>query len=136
MPRIFALLSTAALFGGMLAYSFGFAPMMFKALPPDVAGRTLRQAFPWYYLFVIVVAAASAALLFALDPLSAAIMAAVAVVAVYARQGLMPMINAARDRQLGGDASAKAAFGRLHGASVLINFAQLGGVAWVLARLA
>jgi hypothetical protein len=134
MLRILALLSTAALFGGMLAYSFGFAPIMFKTLPPDAAGRTLRQAFPWYYLAVIALAAASAALLFALDPLSAAIMAAVAAVAVYARQGLMPMINAARDRQLGGDVAAKTTFGRLHGASVLLNFAQLGGIVWVLAR--
>jgi hypothetical protein len=60
---ILALLATALLFGGMLLYSFGFAAFLFAALPPDLAGPTIRRAFPLFYLFVLGVAAAAAALL-------------------------------------------------------------------------
>lgn len=129
-----ALLLTALLFGGMALYSFGFAPLVFSQLPPDSAGRVLRGAFPWYYLFVLGTAALAALALVALDPLSAALMAAVAGLGAVARQALMPAINAARDAQLAGDVAAKARFGALHGLSVALNFVQLAAVVWVLAR--
>lgn len=41
-----AILMTAILFGGMMLYSFGFAAFLSTALPPDVAGPTIRRAFP------------------------------------------------------------------------------------------
>jgi hypothetical protein len=34
-----ALLLVSTLFGGMMLYSFGFAPMVFSALPAEDAGR-------------------------------------------------------------------------------------------------
>ena len=43
-----ALLTTALLFGGMVLYSFGFAAFLFTALPPDVAGPSIRRAFPLF----------------------------------------------------------------------------------------
>ncbi len=43
-----ALLVTALLFGGIILYSFGFAAFIFSALPADLAGRTLRRAFPTF----------------------------------------------------------------------------------------
>ena len=58
-----ALLTTALLFGGMALYSFGFAAFLFSALPPAVAGATLRRAFPTFYVFVMGAAALAAALL-------------------------------------------------------------------------
>ena len=46
----------------------------------------------------------------------------------------MPQINAARDARSKGDPDAKARFGRLHGISVALNFAQLIAAAYVLYR--
>lgn len=128
--KIAALLSTALLFGGMTLYSFGFAPMVFSALKADVAGALLRKAFPHYYLFVLITALAAAAALATLDPFSAALMAGTAVIALIARQGLMPAINTARD------SGAKRRFDALHGLSVALNMIQLAAVVWVLVRLA
>jgi hypothetical protein len=128
--KIAALLSTALLFGGMTLYSFGFAPMVFSALKADVAGGLLRKAFPNYYLFILVTAAAAAGALSALDGLSTALMVGTCLVALVARQLLMPAINTARD------SGAKSRFNQLHGLSVALNMVQLMAVVWVLVRLA
>jgi Domain of unknown function (DUF4149) len=127
--KIAALLSTALLFGGMTLYSFGFAPMVFSALKADVAGGLLRKAFPHYYLFVLITAMVAAVSLSGLDTVGAALMTATAVIALIARQVLMPAINAARD------SGAKRHFDRLHGVSVALNMVQLVAVVWVLVRL-
>lgn len=131
---ILALLITAFLFGGMTLYSFGFAPFLFNALPAETAGPLIRKAFPWYYLFVIGAAVLAGATLLTSDALGAVMLVIVAVLGVVSRQGLMPMINTARDQQLAGETVAKKRFAALHGASVAINFVQLGLVAWVLVR--
>ena len=127
-----ALLISATLFGGMMLYSFGFAAFVFRTLPADEAGAMLRSAFPWYYAFVVAAGTLSAAVLVPLDPAAAGIIAGAAASAVYARQLLMPQINAARDRQMAGDASARARFHMLHGWSVVLNFVQLGAIGYVL----
>jgi uncharacterized membrane protein YhaH (DUF805 family) len=132
--RFPALLASATLFGGMMIYSFGLAPLVFKTLSVDEAGRMLRQAFSWYYLFIVGCAVIAAALLLAADASSALVMAAIAIVAIYARQGLMPRINSARDQQVRGDAAASKRFARLHGLSVILNFIQLFGAGLVLFR--
>lgn len=134
MIEFAALLLVSTLFGGMMLYSFGFAPMVFSALKGEVAGRFIRDAFPWYYLFVIVASAVSGAILLLLNFGSAALMLAICAVAIYARQLLMPQINAARDEQLQGNAQAKVRFGRLHGFSILLNFVQLIAAGYVLYR--
>jgi Domain of unknown function (DUF4149) len=128
--KIAALLSTALLFGGMTRYSFGFAPMVFSSLKADIAGGLLRKAFPRYYLFVLVTALIAAATLAPLDAFSAALMAGTALVAVIARQFLMPAINSARD------SGAKRRFDQLHALSVALNMLQLAAIVWVLVRLA
>lgn len=131
-----ALLLCATLFGGMALYSFGFAAFVFRTQAPDVAGRMLRQAFPPYYLFVTGCAALAALVLVAVAPVPAAVMAAVALATVYARQILMPQINAARDAQLAGDATAARRFGWLHGASVALQLLQLAATGWVITGFA
>jgi hypothetical protein len=130
MMSIAALLTTALLFGGMTLYSFGFAPLVFSALPADVAGKLLRRAFPHYYVFVFVTAAVACLLLWHRDPLASGLMAATALTAGIARQVLMPAINAARDT------GTKSLFNRLHGLSVALNMLQLAAVVAVLVRLA
>lgn len=130
-----ALFATALLFGGMAAFSFLFAPLIFAKLPIETAGGLIRGVFPWYYLFVIVASAIAGLALSASDALSAGLLLAAAAAGVVARQALMPRINQLRDAQLAGDAAAGARFDALHRASVLINVAQLVVAGVALARL-
>lgn len=127
---ILATLTTALLFGGMVLYSFGFAAFLFTALPPDVAGRTIRRAFPMFYLFVLGCAAAAAAVLWAGHLPGAGLLALVAATVLPTRQLLMPAINRATDT------GAKGRFKALHGLSVAITLAHIGLTGTVLARLA
>jgi hypothetical protein len=124
------LLVTALLFGGMVLYSFGFAAFVFNALPPETAGPLIRRAFPHFYLFVLASSAGAAAIALPFDPVSSAILMAIAVTTILARQVLMPAINTATD------AGAKTRFKVLHSLSVLITLAHIGAVALVLVRLA
>jgi len=126
---IAALLVTALLFGGMTLFSFGFAAFVLKALPEDVARGLIRRAFPHFYLFVIVAAGVAAALAVPVAPVVAGALAVVAATTVYARQSLMPAINAATD------AGEGARFKRLHGASVALTLAHIGVAGWGLVRL-
>lgn len=123
-----ALLVTALLFGGMVLYSFGFAAFLFTALPANVAGRTIRRAFPHFYLFVMIVAALGAGLLWTGDPFAAGLLALIAATTLPARQVLMPAINRATD------AGAKTRFKWLHGLSVAITLAHIALTGLVLSR--
>ncbi|TGN40224.1 DUF4149 domain-containing protein [Marinobacter confluentis] len=123
-----ALLLTAALFGGMVLYSAGFAGFLFKVLPPNTAGASLRRAFPVFYLLVIATSLAAAVMVFSSDLMSALALAAIAVTTVPTRQLLMPAINDASD------AGNKRRFGILHGVSVLITLAHIALAGWVLIR--
>ena len=127
---VIALLAAAALFGGMVFFSFGFAPVLFAQLPAAQVRPLLRGTFPWYYLAVIAASALAAALAVPISGLAAGLLAAICATTVYARQDLMGRINAATDR---GDTRA---FGRLHGASVVLQLAQIGIAGWAVALLA
>ncbi|MEO0389467.1 MAG: DUF4149 domain-containing protein [Pseudomonadota bacterium] len=125
-----ALLAAAVLMGGMTFFSFGFAPVLFAQLPMDQVRPLLRGTFPYYYLAVIGLAALCTALAAFVGWLPAVLMGLIALSTVYARQVLMPQINAATDRD------DKAAFGRLHGASVVLQLVQIGLAGWALVLLA
>ena len=114
-----ALLLTAILFGGMVLYSFGFAALVFHALPAKTAGSLLRSAFPWFYLFVIGTAAVSALAAVFNHRSSALLLAVIAATAIFARQVLMPAINEATD------AGQKRRFNLLHGTSVLLTLVHI-----------
>jgi len=132
--ELLALLLSSTLFGGMMLYSFGFAPFLFSRMGPAEAGPLIRAAFPWYYLFVIAGALVAGLALLPIDNLGVALMGWVAVLGVVSRQVLMPMINSAKDAELAGEAAGKGRFAALHGVSVAINFVQLGLIGWVLVR--
>ncbi|MEO0860909.1 MAG: DUF4149 domain-containing protein [Pseudomonadota bacterium] len=127
---ILALLTGAVLFGGMVFYSFGFAPVLFAQLPMDRVRPLLRGTFPYYYLAVIGLSAVAAGLALLVSHLAAALFATIFLSTIYARQDLMARINAATDR---GD---KAAFNWLHGASVALQLVQIGVAGWALVLLA
>ena len=123
-----ALLLSSLLFGGMTLYSFGFAAFVFSALPPDLSGNTIRQAFPHFYIFVLATSAISATLLYFLDPVAAAVMVIISVTTIPTRQILMPAINKASDN------GARRRFKILHSLSVLITLSQIIGSGYVLTR--
>ena len=123
-----AMLLSSLLFGGMVLFSFGFALFVLKHLPAAVARPLIRQAFPHYYLLVIVTAGLAALAAAPLDRVTASLLAAIALSTLLARQVLMPAVNAATDQ---GD---KKRFGQLHGISVLIQLAQIGAVVICLLR--
>ncbi len=123
-----ALLLSSLLFGGMTLYSFGFAAFVFSALPPDLSGNTIRQAFPHFYIFVLATSAISATLLYFLDPVAAAVMVIISVTTIPTRQILMPAINKASD------SGARRRFKILHSLSVLITLSQIIGSGYVLTR--
>ena len=125
---IAALLATALLFGGTVLYSFGFAAFLFNTLPAEIAGPTIRRAFPHFYLFVIGTAVLAAVLLYRTDPLSGGLMLLIVATTLPTRQLLMPAINRATD------AGAKAQFKILHSLSVGITLLHIGIAGFVLAR--
>lgn len=128
MLETVSLLTVALLFGGMTLYAFGFAAVLFAALPVDMVRLTLRRAFPHFYLFVIATAAAGAALLWSQNRASALLLALIALSTVPTRQYLMPAINAATDE------GRHKRFKALHGLSVLVTLAHIALSAVVLAR--
>lgn len=130
-----AILITSALFGSMLFFSFVMAPLIFANLEAPVAGRLIRAVFPWYYLLLLVLSGLAGIALATAAPLEAGILLAIASMAAFSRQVLMPNINKLRDKSQAGDRSAERRFRQLHGASVLINMVQLVGVTLVLIRL-
>ena len=124
------LLVTALMFGGTTLYAFGFAAFVFTELPAETAGMLIRRAFPHFYLFVLTTSGISAALSMGVDPVSGAILAAIAASTLLARQVLMPAINQATD------AGDRSRFKVLHTASVLITLAHIAAAGIVIIRLA
>lgn len=129
MTLSLAVLSTALLFGGMTLYAFGFAAFLFSALPPLTARAALRRAFPWFYAFVLVTAAAAALLWWPHDATWAALMAAVALTTLPVWYLLMPAINRATD------AGLRQRFKWLHSLSVLVTLGHIGASGWLLAHV-
>jgi len=124
-----ALLLSATLLGGMIFFSFGFAPVLFKQLPMEQVRPLLRGTFPYYYLVVIALSAITALAVFSQSILAAMLIGATCLSTIYARQMLMGQINAATDR---GDQKA---FHRLHMASVVIQVVQIGLCGWAVVLL-
>lgn len=129
-------LLVAALFGSMLFFSFVMAPLVFANLDAPDAARLIRAVFPWYYLVLLVLSGLAGLLLAVPAPLEGGVMLAIASLAAFSRQLLMPNINKLRDKSHEGDKTAGRRFRQLHGASVLINMVQLVGVTLVLISLA
>lgn len=133
---LLALLPTAALFGGMLFFAGVFAPLVFMKLPFEVASGFIRKVFPAYYAAGTAVAGVAGLLALGADWRDGAVLLFVAAGFLFARQGIMPAVNRARDAELAGDTAAGQRFAALHRASVVLNAVQLLAVLVVLVRLA
>jgi len=126
---IIGFLVAAILFGGMVLYSFGFAAFIFHTLPPEMAGPTIRRAFPYFYLFVLGSSTVSAILIYPYDSIGAVLLALIALTTIPTRQILMPAINRATDT------ADHISFKWLHRLSVAITLSHILMAAWILIRL-
>lgn len=118
----------AAIAGFMLFFMAVVPQAAFKILSAKAAGAFLRVLFPRMFLFGMALSLAASGVAVAAGAgwqlhVSLAIAAGFAVNVF----GLTPRVNACRDRDLEGDASAKRMFGLLHMASAAIFLAQLAG---------
>ena len=111
----------AALFGGMLFFSFIAAPAVHRHLPHETAAEFLRQLFPNYYMAATGACFVGAA--FAAKPnwIVAVILALLGISFLYAWIFLLPRVNRARDLALEG----RATFVRLHKQSLWLNMGQI-----------
>jgi len=134
MSNTIAVFALALLLGGMIFFASVMAPLVFTRLPASQAGTFIRAVFPVYYLYVL--ATAGIAALALATRWDGAVMAGVALLTVWLRQGLMPRINTLGDAARSGDGAAKRRFDRAHRMSVVFNAAQIIATGAVLARVA
>ena len=114
--------------GMMIFFSFVLAPMIFKILDAENAGKFVRKIFPYYY-FVNLIFLSIAVILFIIISslgLSFYITLALAISFIFAQFILMPMINKLKDN------NEEKKFKYAHGTSVLINFIQMIGLIYLL----
>ncbi len=136
MAQDILLICTAALVGSMMFFAIVVAPVVFKTLPSETAGRFLRAMFPRYYTWGVVVSLVGLVAAFWVDVVPMIIIAVVASLFLYAKNLLMPKINASRDAGLAGDPGAKRRFSQLHRRSVLINGLQIIALSTVFVHVA
>jgi len=129
-----AVFALALQLGGMIFFAAVMAPLVFTKLPASQAGEFIRAVFPVYYLYVLVTSVLSALAL--ATKWDGAVMAVVASLTIWLRQGLMPRINTLSDGARSGDLAAKRRFDAAHRMSVALNVAQIIATGGVLARVA
>ena len=110
--------------GIMFFFTVAVAPFIFKVLPAEWAGRYVRSFFPRYYAFLFASSLIPAALLW--GRFAGQVNAAVSALFLINWLVLTPLVNNATD------AGQRKRFMVLHTVSILINFVQLGLLAWVL----
>ena len=114
--------------GMMIFFSFVLAPMIFKILDAENAGKFVRKIFPYYY-FVNLIFLSIAVILFIIISslgLSFYITLSLTISFVFAQFILMPIINKFKDN------NEEKKFKYAHGTSVLINFIQMIGLIYLL----
>ena len=114
--------------GMMIFFSFVLAPMIFKILDAENAGKFVRKIFPYYY-FVNLIFLSIAVILFIMISslgLSFYITLSLAISFIFAQFILMPIINKFKDN------NEEKKFKYAHGTSVLINFIQMIGLIYLL----
>ena len=114
--------------GMMIFFSFILAPMIFKILDPENAGKFVRKIFPIYY-FVNFVFLSIVVILFLLNSkinFKFYIIVSLVISFIFAQFILMPFINKLRDN------NEENKFKYAHGFSVAINFLQMIGLVFLL----
>ncbi len=114
--------------GMMIFFSFVLAPMIFKILDAQNAGKFVRKIFPYYYFVNLIFLSIAAILFFLVSSLNKDLYIILLLVMsfIFAQFILMPLINKLKDN------NQEKKFKYAHGLSVLINFLQMIGLIYLL----
>ncbi len=114
--------------GMMIFFSFVLAPMIFKILDAENAGKFVRKIFPYYYFVNLIFLSIAAILFFLVNSLNKDLYIILLLVMsfIFAQFILMPLINKLKDN------NQEKKFKYAHGLSVLINFLQMIGLIYLL----
>ena len=114
--------------GMMIFFSFVLAPMIFKILDAENAGKFVRKIFPYYYFVNLIFLSIAAILFFLVSTLNKDLYIILLLVMsfIFAQFILMPLINKLKDN------NQEKKFKYAHGFSVVINFAQMIGLVYLL----
>ena len=114
--------------GMMIFFSFVLAPMIFKILDAENAGKFVRKIFPYYYFVNLIFLSVAVILFYLISSLSVEfyITLILALSFIFAQFILIPLINKLKDNHQ--DTKFKYA----HGFSVVINFVQMIGLIYLL----
>ncbi len=132
-PSLIIDVLASLLLGSMVFFAAVVAPAAFRSLEGERAGAFLRALFPRYYLWGLILSLANLGVCLLHSPKGAVLMALVLAGFAYARQVLVPALNAARDRWRETDSPGdKAGFQALHRRSVIINVIQMAMLAVII----
>tara|TARA_S200000501_G_scaffold376594_1_gene432014 strand:- start:7377 stop:7763 length:387 start_codon:yes stop_codon:yes gene_type:complete len=114
--------------GMMIFFSFVLAPMIFKILDDENAGKFVRKIFPYYYFVNLIFLIIAIVLLITLSAIDFRfyITLVLALSFIFAQFILMPLINKLKDN------NEEKKFKYAHGSSVAINFIQMIGLVYLL----
>ena len=114
--------------GMMIFFSFVLAPMIFKILDAENAGKFVRKIFPYYYFVNLIFLIIAIVLLITLSTIDSRfyITLVLALSFIFAQFILMPLINKLKDN------NEEKKFKYAHGSSVAINFIQMIGLVYLL----
>ena len=114
--------------GMMIFFSFVLAPMIFKILDAENAGKFVRKIFPYYYFVNLIFLSIAVILFIIISSLGSSfyITLSLAISFIFAQFILMPIINKFKDN------NEEKKFKYAHGTSVLINFIQMIGLVYLL----
>ena len=114
--------------GMMLFFSFVIAPVIFKVLDANNAGKFVRKIFPHYYLVNLIVLSIAVLSLFYISSvnLDFYITLVIAILFAFSLFVLMPLINKFKDNK------EERKFKYSHALSVIINFIQIIGLIYLV----
>ena len=114
--------------GAMLFFSFVIAPVIFKVLDANNAGKFVRKIFPHYYLINLIILSIAVLLLFYISSVNYDFYITLVITILFAFSLfiLMPLINKFKDSK------EEKKFKYSHALSVIINFIQIIGLIYLI----
>jgi hypothetical protein len=114
--------------GTMIFFSFVIAPVIFKVIDANNAGKFVRKIFPHYYLINLILLSIALLLLFYISSvnLDFYITLVITILFAFSLFILMPLINKFKDNK------EEKKFKYSHTLSVIINFTQIIGLIYLI----
>ena len=114
--------------GTMFFFSFVIAPVIFKVLDANNAGKFVRKIFPYYYLINLIILSIAVLLLLYISSVNLHfyITLIITILFVFSLFILMPLINKLKDSK------EEKKFKYSHALSVIINFIQIIGLIYLV----